>query len=269
MMSPTMTSPILELQDVSTGYGDSIVVNDINVSVGEGEVVCLLGANGAGKTTLMRAITGLIPLVKGKLLFRGEDISKMPAHDRVRAGICLSPEGRQVFPELTVIENLILGAFNKRARELRQRNLDRVFELFPRLAERKTQAAGLMSGGEQQMLAIARALMGEPKLLALDEPSLGLAPKIVMTVFDAINAVARSGITILLVEQNTRAALTVAERGYALSVGKIVHQGSATELMQSEMIQKAFIGAIYDGDNRRMTRRERRLAAAAGKGRHA
>ncbi|MBN9051068.1 MAG: ABC transporter ATP-binding protein [Rhizobiales bacterium] len=268
-MSPAASPPVLELQGGFTGYGDSVVVNDVSISVGQGEVVCLLGANGAGKTTLMRAITGLLPLMQGRLVFRGEDISKMPAHDRVRAGICLSPEGRQVFPELTVMENLVLGGFNKRAREFRQRNLDRVFDLFPRLSERKTQAAGLMSGGEQQMLAIARALMGEPKLLALDEPSLGLAPKIVLTVFDAIKTIAQSGITILLVEQNTRAALTVAERGYVLSAGKIVHEGSARELMQSEMIQKAFIGAIYDGDKKRVTRRERRLAALAGKADHA
>lgn len=259
-----MSTAILDLQDISTGYGDSIVVKNVSISVREGEVVCLLGANGAGKTTIMRAITGLIPLSGGKILYRGEDISRMPAHDRVAAGISLSPEGRQVFPDLTVMENLVLGGFNKRAREFRQSNLDRAFQLFPRLAERRGQAAGLMSGGEQQMLAIARALMSEPKVLALDEPSLGLAPKIVLTVFEAIKAVAQTGITILLVEQNTRAALTVAQRGYALSTGKIVHEGSADDLMHSEMIQKAFIGEIYDGEKKRMTRRQRRLAATAG-----
>lgn len=259
-----MNAAILDLQSVSTGYGDSIIVKNISLSLQEGEVVCLLGANGAGKTTIMRAITGLIPLAGGKIVYRGEDISHMPAHDRVAAGISLSPEGRQVFPDLTVMENLALGAFNKRARESRQRNLDHVFELFPRLAERKGQAAGLMSGGEQQMLAIARALMGEPKVLALDEPSLGLAPKVVLTVFEAIKAVAQTGITILLVEQNTRAALTVAQRGYAISAGKIVHEGSTGDLMHSEMIQKAFIGEIYHGEKKRVTRRQRRLAAMAG-----
>jgi branched-chain amino acid transport system ATP-binding protein len=260
-----MTSPILELRSLRAGYNDSIVVDDINLSVGQGEVVCLLGANGAGKTTIMRAITGLIPAMAGSIHCNGVDITTMPSHERVGTGICLSPEGRQIFPDLTVMENLMLGSYNKRARSNRQKNIERVLDLFPRLGERKSQAAGSMSGGEQQMLAIGRALMGEPKVLALDEPSLGLAPKLVLTVLDSIRAVARSGITILLVEQNTRAALSVALRGYVLSAGHIVHEGSADQLVQSEMVQKAFLGSTYGNDSKRMTRRERRQLAAVEK----
>ena len=161
-----MTSPILELRSLRAGYNDSIVVDDINLSVGQGEVVCLLGANGAGKTTIMRAITGLIPAMAGSIHCNGVDITTMPSHERVGTGICLSPEGRQIFPDLTVMENLMLGSYNKRARPNRQKNIERVLDLFPRLGERKSQAAGSMSGGEQQMLAIGRALMGEPKVLA-------------------------------------------------------------------------------------------------------
>ncbi|MGV3633628.1 MAG: ABC transporter ATP-binding protein [Pseudorhodoplanes sp.] len=256
---------MLELRSLRAGYNDSIVVDDINLSVGQGEVVCLLGANGAGKTTIMRAITGLIPAMAGSIHCNGVDITTMPSHERIGAGICLSPEGRQIFPDLTVMENLMLGSYDKRARPNRQKNIERVLDLFPRLGERKSQAAGSMSGGEQQMLAIGRALMGEPKVLALDEPSLGLAPKLVLTLLDSIRAVARSGITILLVEQNTRAALSVAQRGYVLSAGHIVHEGTADQLIQSEVVQKAFLGSTYSNDNKRMTRRERRQRAAAEK----
>jgi branched-chain amino acid transport system ATP-binding protein len=253
-----MTTPMLELSNVQAGYNDAIAIENISLTVGEGEVVCLLGANGAGKTTTMRAVTGLVPLTQGTIRYRGEDISRMPAHDRVTAGICLSPEGRQVFADLTVMENLMLGSFNPRARKVRKQSLDYVQNLFPRLFERSRQAAGSMSGGEQQMLAIGRALMGQPKLLALDEPSLGLAPKMVTTVFESIRTIAKSGITILLVEQNTRGALTVAQRGYVLSAGRVVHDGSAADLAQSEMVQKAFVGMVQHGG--RISRRERRQA---------
>ena len=264
-----MTAPILELRDVSAGYEDSIAVDRVSLKVAEGEVVCLLGANGAGKTTTMRAVTGLIPLAGGKVLYRGQDISAKPAHERVADGICLSPEGRQIFPELTVMENLLLGSFNARARALRQRGLEQVFTLFPRLKERLGQAAGSMSGGEQQMLAIGRALMGQPRLLALDEPSLGLAPKMVMTVFESVLAIAKTGITILLVEQNARAALTVAQRGYVLSTGRVVHEGTAADLAQSELVQQAFVGAKPLGAGERERRRERRLRQAGQGASHA
>jgi branched-chain amino acid transport system ATP-binding protein len=258
-----MTTAMLELDAVQAGYNDAIAIESISLKVGQGEVVCLLGANGAGKTTTMRAVTGLIPLLSGTIRYNGEDISRMPPHDRVKAGICLSPEGRQVFPDLTVMENLWLGSFNRRARPNRKQTLEQVLALFPKLYERRDQAAGSMSGGEQQMLAIGRALMGQPKLLALDEPSLGLAPKMVSMVFDSIRTIAKTGITILLVEQNTRAALTIAQRGYVLSAGRVVHEGTATDLSQSEMVQKAFVGAAFIKQSVRQSRRERRLNAAA------
>ena len=252
---------MLELDKIRAGYKDAIAIESISLTVGEGEVVCLIGANGAGKTTTMRAVTGLIPLLAGTIRYQGQDISRMPAHERVATGICLSPEGRQIFPDLTVMENLVLGSFNRRARAARKQSLDQVGTLFPRLFERKDQAAGSMSGGEQQMLAIGRALMGQPKLLALDEPSLGLAPKMVVTVFESIRTIAKTGITILLVEQNTRAALAIAQRGYVVSGGRVVHEGTATDLAQSEMVQKAFVGTTA-GQGVRQSRRERRLAAS-------
>jgi branched-chain amino acid transport system ATP-binding protein len=261
-----MTTAILELDTIRAGYNDAIAIENISLTVGRGEVVCLLGANGAGKTTTMRVVTGLIPLLSGAIRYNGEDISHMPAHERVTAGICLSPEGRQVFPDLTVMENLALGSFNRRARPNRKQSLERVLTLFPKLHERRSQAAGLMSGGEQQMLAIGRALMGEPKLLALDEPSLGLSPKMVSTVFESIQTIAKSGITILLVEQNTRAALAIAQRGYVLSAGRVVHEGAATDLAQSEMVQKAYVGAAFTKQSVRTSRRERRLAQSNGGG---
>jgi len=255
---------MLELENVQAGYNDAIAIDGISLTVAEGEVLCLLGANGAGKTTTMRAVTGLIPLLKGTIRFRGADISRMPAHERVTAGICLSPEGRQIFPDLTVMENLVLGSFNTRARAARTQSLEQVFTLFPRLKERTAQAAGSMSGGEQQMLAIGRALMGQPKLLALDEPSLGLSPKMVTTVFESIRTIARSGITILLVEQNTRAALAIAQRGYVVSAGRNFHEGSAADLAQSEMVQQAFVGSAFGNGGTRRSRRERRLAEGKG-----
>jgi branched-chain amino acid transport system ATP-binding protein len=261
-----MSEPILRLDNVRAGYEDSVVIDGLSLEIEQGEVVCLLGANGAGKTTTMRAVTGLIPLLAGTIIYDGRDISQMPPHERVTAGICLSPEGRQVFPDLTVMENLSLGSFNRRARPNRKESLDRVFTLFPKLGERREQAAGLMSGGEQQMLAIGRALMGQPKLLALDEPSLGLSPKMVSTVFEAVQTIARSGITILLVEQNARAALTVAQRGYVLSAGRVVHEGLADDLMESESIQKAFVGAAFSAHRVRQSRRERRAAEIRGGG---
>ncbi|MGF7160396.1 branched-chain amino acid transport system ATP-binding protein [Rhodoligotrophos appendicifer] len=236
-------SPLLSMRNVKAGYAGAIALEDISIDVNEGEVVCLLGANGAGKTTTMAVLTGLIGTMAGQIEFDGRDLLAMPSHDRVAAGLALSPEGRKVFPNLTVHENLILGSYNSRARKGRKEKLEEVFALFPKLVERREQKAGLMSGGEQQMLAIGRALMANPRLLLLDEPSLGLAPKIVQVVFAAIRQIARSNTTILLVEQNTRAALSVAHRGYVISSGSIVYSASARELKTSAMVQEAFIGS--------------------------
>ena len=233
---------MLEVKHLRAGYGDSIVLEDVSFSVNAGEVVCLLGANGAGKTTTMAALTGLIEPFGGKVFFRGENLLALPPHRRVGAGIALSPEGRQVFPNLTVLENLLLGNYNREARARRRERLDWVLSLFPRLAERETQYAGFMSGGEQQMLAIGRALMACPRLLLLDEPSLGLAPKIVSEAFETVATIAKSGISILLVEQNTVAALSIADRGYVLSGGTIAAADTAAALSRSSIVREAFMG---------------------------
>jgi branched-chain amino acid transport system ATP-binding protein len=244
-------SPLLSIRNLRAGYEGAIALNDIDIDVAEGEVICLLGSNGAGKTTTMSVLTGLIPAMGGTATFGGENLLAMSSHERVEAGLSLSPEGRKVFPNLTVEENLVLGSHNRRAREKRASKLEEVYALFPRLIERRSQKAGLMSGGEQQMLAIARALMAQPKLLLLDEPSLGLAPKIVQLVFAAIREIARSKTTILLVEQNTRAALSVANRGYVISHGAIVYAASTPELRESRLVQEAFIGSDTQGSDGR------------------
>lgn len=233
---------MLSVTNLHAGYGDSSVLQGLNFELQQGEVVCLLGANGAGKTTTMAVLSGLIEASAGSISYDGNDLLAMPSHDRVKAGLSLSPEGRKVFPNLTVAENLVLGSFNANARAGRSAKLDEVYSLFPRLAERRAQSAGLMSGGEQQMLALGRAIMANPRLLLLDEPSLGLAPMIVQTVFEAIRKIAATNITIFLVEQNTHAALSVASRGYVMSAGRIVHAGSAADLSQSAEVRDAFIG---------------------------
>ena len=236
-------SVALTVRRIRAGYAGSTVLRDISFDVAPGEAVCLLGANGAGKSTTMGVLTGLVPAQSGEVLFDGADLLKLPSHERVRRGLVLSPEGRKVFPNLTVEENLILGSYNRNARATRATKLADVFDLFPRLKERRLQRAGLMSGGEQQMLAIGRAVMANPRLLLLDEPSLGLAPKIVQTVFDAIRALAKSAnLSVLLVEQNTRAALTVATRGYVMSNGEIVHAGPAEGLADAAALREAFMG---------------------------
>jgi len=248
-------SSLLTLDRIRAGYGESLVLQDVSLAVGEGEVVCLIGANGAGKTTTTRILAGLLKQWSGQVLVDGKSIDAMPAHQRVELGIALSPEGRQVFPHLTVHENLLLGSYSKRARGEREQSLRHVYELFPRLAERKQQKAGLMSGGEQQMLAIGRALMARPRLLMLDEPSLGLAPKIILDVYQAIAQTASLGISILFVEQNVHAALSIAHRGYVLQNGRVVLGGSATELGESKLVQEAFLAR---------RKGERRLAHAIG-----
>jgi branched-chain amino acid transport system ATP-binding protein len=234
--------PLLSLSNVRAGYGESVVLDDLSIAIGEGEIVCLLGANGAGKTTTTRVIAGLVKAWSGDVRFDGESIVDVPAHRRVEYGICLSPEGRQMFSEMTVMENLLVGSYSKRGRPHRKQALDEALALFPRLAERRAQKAGLMSGGEQQMLAIARALMGRPRLLMLDEPSLGLAPRIIMDVYAAVAKTAKAGISILIVEQNAEAALSAAHRGYVLANGRIATEGSAAELRGSRLVQEAFLG---------------------------
>jgi branched-chain amino acid transport system ATP-binding protein len=234
---------LLNVEGLRAGYQDSIVLQDISLSVNEGEVVALLGANGSGKTTTMRALTGLIRPFGGTITFAGQDLLAVEPHKRVDLGIALCPEGRQVFPNISVEENLFLGSFCKRSRPDRKQTLDSVYSLFPKLAERREQKAGLMSGGEQQMLAVGRALMSKPTMLLLDEPSLGLSPKMVQILFGAIGQVARSGISILLVEQNAQAAFAVASRGYAISMGRVTASGTITELTKSGALQSSFLGS--------------------------
>jgi branched-chain amino acid transport system ATP-binding protein len=235
-------SALLKLENLKVGYGQSVILQDVSLSVNEGEIVCLLGANGAGKTTTTRAVSGLLTPWSGEVRFAGADIAAVPAHKRVDLGICLAPEGRQVFPNFTVHENLLLGSYSGAARPHRAKKFDEVYGLFPRLAERRSQAAGLMSGGEQQMLAIGRALMGCPRLLVLDEPSLGLAPKIIMDVYEAVATIAKRGLSILFVEQNVQAALTIAHRGYVLANGRIAVSGTSAELKNAPHVQEAFLG---------------------------
>jgi branched-chain amino acid transport system ATP-binding protein len=232
---------LLHMSNVRAGYGESIVLHDLSLKVEEGEVVCLIGANGAGKTTTTRVLTGLLRNWGGEVHFNGERLDDKPSHYRVEKGICLAPEGRQVFPYLSVMENLVLGSYCRRARWTRKQMLEQVLELFPILTERRDQKAGLLSGGQQQMLAIGRALMGKPRLLVLDEPSLGLAPKVILDVYQAILQTAKQGISILFVEQNVQAALSVANRGYVLNNGRIALAGSADELRGSQLVQEAFL----------------------------
>ena len=241
-----MTS-LLEITDIRAGYEQSVVLQAISLQMHQGEIVCLLGANGAGKTTTTRVISGLVAPWSGTIRFDGQDLLSIPAHQRVDLGISLSPEGRQVFPNSSVHENLLLGSFTRKARRHRAEKLDEVYSLFPRLAERRKQKAGLMSGGEQQMLAIGRALMSCPRLLMLDEPSLGLAPKIILDVYEAVARIAKGGLSILFVEQNVQAALLIAQRGYLLANGRIAAHGSSTELRSSQLVQEAFFGKTGAG----------------------
>ncbi len=234
---------LLELRDVHTYYGHVHALKGITISVEEGEIVTLLGANGAGKTTTLNTISGLLRPRRGQIIFEGRVINDVPAHQIVRLGICQAPEGRKIFSTLTVDENLNMGAYSLgNDRKAIEENRRRVFELFPRLKERRKQIAGTLSGGEQQMLSIGRALMARPKLLTLDEPSLGLAPMLVRAIFETIKEINERGVTILLVEQNARAALKLADRGYVLETGRIVLSGTAEELMRDERVRKAYLG---------------------------
>ncbi len=236
-------NPLLELESVEMAYGAIQAVKGVSLQVRTGEVVTIIGANGAGKSTLLKGIVGLEPLAAGRLWVNGQDCSRMPAHQRVGVGIALAPEGRGVFPDQTVRENLMLGAYTFRRDPARVQTLiEQEFERFPRLAERESQAAGTLSGGEQQMLAISRALMSEPKLLLLDEPSLGLAPLIIVEIFRSIRALRASGLTILLVEQMANQALAVADRAYVLETGRVTLEGSGPELLRHPAVRTAYLG---------------------------
>jgi branched-chain amino acid transport system ATP-binding protein len=233
---------MLTLDKVNVFYGAIHALHDVSLTVNKGEVVTLIGANGAGKSTTLRAITGLLAPKSGCVRFEGLDITGIPAHKLVAKGISMSPEGRGVFANLTVLENLEMGAYLVTDKPAVQRNLDRGFALFPRLAERRKQRAGTLSGGEQQMLAMARALMSQPKLLLLDEPSLGLAPIVCRTIFETIDEIKAEGTTVLLVEQNANAALKHSDRGYVLETGHVILEGSAAGLAGDPRVREAYLG---------------------------
>ena len=233
---------LLELDDITVRYGRIEALHGLTLRVAEGEVVALIGANGAGKTTTMRAISGLNPLHSGKILFDGKDISNMRADLRVPLGICQSPEGRGIFPGMTVVENLDMGAYTRKDKAGIAADFERVYGLFPRLSERRKQVAGTMSGGEQQMLAIGRALMARPRLLLLDEPSMGLAPMLIQQIFNIITEIAQQGTTILVVEQNAQQALSRADRAYVLETGRIVKEGTGANLLHDPAVKEAYLG---------------------------
>jgi branched-chain amino acid transport system ATP-binding protein len=232
----------LEVRDIHTFYGNIEALKGISIEVNEGECVTMIGSNGAGKSTTLRSISGLTPPRKGSITLDGDEISLLPPQEIVRLGVCQSPEGRRCFSRMTVRENLELGAFLRRDSASIEKDLSRVYDLFPRLKERETQKAGTMSGGEQQMLAIGRALMGEPKLLLLDEPSMGIAPILVERIYETIAEINQQGTTILLVEQNANFALEVSKRGYVLETGKVAMTDSSASLRTNPEVQKAYLG---------------------------
>jgi branched-chain amino acid transport system ATP-binding protein len=237
---------MLQFDDVHTYYGPIHVLKGVNYRVEEGEIVCLLGANGAGKTTTMKTIMGLIRPTTGGVTFKGNQIGKMTPGQVVRAGIAPVPEGRRVFSRMNVSENLELGAYIRNDKRAIADDMARVFDLFPRLKERRKQLAGLLSGGEQQMLAIGRAMMARPTLLIMDEPSMGLSPIFVERVFETVQSINKQGVTIFMVEQNANLALTIANRGYVLQTGEVVLEDSAANLLQSELVRKTYLGETID-----------------------
>ena len=236
-----MTRNLLEVSRLSVAYGGIQAVKGIDLEVGEGELVCLIGANGAGKTTTLKGICGMLPIKSGTIRYAGEEVNGMRVFALVRRGLAMVPEGRGVFGALTIEENLAMGAYARRDAGVKA-DVERVFELFPRLRERRRQTAGTLSGGEQQMLAMARALMSKPKLLLLDEPSMGLAPLMVQKVFETVLAVAKEGVTILLVEQNAKLALEVSRRGYVMESGEITLAGEAQKLLHDPAVRAAYLG---------------------------
>lgn len=233
---------MLTVEDINVYYGAIHAIKGISLDVPDGEIVALIGSNGAGKSTTLRTISGLMKPKTGKILYEGHDIAGVPAHKIVGMGLCQVPEGRHVFANMTVLENLELGAYLRKDKDGIAKDMDDVFKKFPRLLERKDQLSGTLSGGEQQMLAMGRALMSHPKLLMLDEPSMGLAPILVEQIFEIIQNLHKAGTTILLVEQNAQAALSVADRGYVLETGKVVTTGTGHELLESPAIKKAYLG---------------------------
>jgi branched-chain amino acid transport system ATP-binding protein len=237
-----MAEPLLALQKLQVAYGGIQAVKGIDLEVGEGELVCLIGANGAGKTTTLKGICGLLPVKAGKIHYAGKDITGKPSFQLVQRGLAMVPEGRGVFGALTIEENLAMGAYIRNDSDGIKADIERVYQLFPRLKERRRQTAGTLSGGEQQMLAMGRAMMSRPKLLLLDEPSMGLAPLMVQKVFETILAVSKEGVTILLVEQNARLALEVSDRGYVMESGEITLSGRAADLLHDPKVRAAYLG---------------------------
>jgi branched-chain amino acid transport system ATP-binding protein len=235
-------NPLLEVQKVDLAYGQMQVLKEVSLQVRDREIVSLIGANSAGKSSILNAISGLVPISGGEILFEGKRIDSLPSHEIIENGIIQVPEGRRIFPFMTVKENLEMGSYNRRAREKSQESMQRVYELFPRLAERKDQLGESMSGGEQQMLAVGRALMAGPRILMLDEPSLGLAPIIVGMIFQVLQEVNRGGVTILLVEQNVKESLDISSRGYVLENGRVVLEGAAGDLLENAYLKKAYLG---------------------------
>jgi branched-chain amino acid transport system ATP-binding protein len=235
---------LLEVENIHSYYGHIHALRGVSLTVEEGEIVTLVGSNGAGKTTILRSIHGVLPPREGRIVFRGEEIQGVPAHSMIEKGISQSPEGRKIFHRMTVLENLEMGAYHRNDRIGIQEDMARVFDLFPRLKERVKQEAGTMSGGEQQMLAIGRSLMGRPKLLLLDEPSMGLAPVLVERIFQVIEEINKQGTTILLVEQNANVALEIATRGYVLETGTIVNAAPAEKLREDPKVREAYLGDI-------------------------
>ncbi|NLY48451.1 MAG: ABC transporter ATP-binding protein [Clostridiales bacterium] len=233
---------MLEVKDLQVFYGVIQAIKNISFKVNEGEIIALIGANGAGKTTILQTISGLITPKQGEILYNGTDLKKIPAYKIVAMGVAHVPEGRRVFSQLTVYENLLMGAYTRNDKKDIEETLRQVYKRFPRLEERKNQMAGTLSGGEQQMLAMGRALMSKPKIILMDEPSMGLSPILVEEVFDIIQSINKSGTTVLLVEQNAKKALSIAHRAYVIETGKIVLEGDAKELMNNESVKKAYLG---------------------------
>lgn len=233
---------MLSIKDLQVYYGAINAIKGISFDVEQGEIIALIGANGAGKTTILHTITGLVQSKQGSIMFGGKDLTKTPAHKIVSMGMAHVPEGRRVFAQLTVFENLMLGAYTRKDKAEISSSLERVFKRFPRLEERRTQPAGTLSGGEQQMLAMGRALMSNPSIILMDEPSMGLSPLYVSEIFDIIQEINKSGTTVLLVEQNAKKALSIANRAYVLETGKIVLSGDAKELMNNDQVKKAYLG---------------------------
>lgn len=244
MMDTNPNVPLLELVKVFAGYGSLTILKGISFKVFPHEIVTLIGSNGAGKTTTLNMISGIVRVRQGSITFDGRDISTLAPHEIARLGIAHVPEGRRLFPDLTVIENLEMGAFLRRDKEEIRNDIDRMFTLFPRLRERANMRAGSLSGGEQQMCAIARGLMARPRILLLDEPSLGLAPKVVAQIFDIIQQINRDGTPVLLVEQNAHMALSIAHRGYVIATGEITLEGTGPELLGNEMVKKLYLGEL-------------------------